>query len=99
MDKFNYMRALIALRAHTQAFVYGDYEDFDPQHPHVYAYTRTLGSEKYLVVENFESSPITYTLPNGLKAASLLLSDIPGSHETNAATLNLAPWESRIYKQ
>ena len=95
----NYMRALIALRAHTRAFVYGDYEDLDPQHPHIFAYTRTLGSEKYLIVENFSSSPVAYTLPNGLKAAKLLLSDIPGSHEANVSTLNLAPWESRIYKE
>jgi oligo-1,6-glucosidase len=95
----NYMRALIALRAHTLAFVYGDFEDLDPQHPRIFAYTRTLGSEKYLIVENFSSSEVAYTLPNGLKAANLLLSDIPGSHEANVSTLNLAPWESRIYKQ
>ena len=95
----NYVRALIGLRARTLAFVYGDFEDLDPQHPHIFAYTRTLGSEKYLIVENFSSSPVAYTLPNGLKAANLLLSDIPGSHEANVSTLNLAPWESRIYKQ
>jgi oligo-1,6-glucosidase len=95
----NYVRALIGLRAHTLAFVYGDFEDLDPQHPHVFAYTRTLGSERYLIVENFSSGAVAYTLPNGLKAANLLLSDIPGSHESNVSTLNLAPWESRIYKQ
>ena len=95
----NYMRTLIKLRAHTLAFVYGDYQDLDPQDEKVYAYTRTLGEEKYLVVENFSSSPVTYTLPNGLKAGTLLLSDIPSSHEANSSTLNLAPWESRIYKQ
>jgi oligo-1,6-glucosidase len=95
----NYVRALIGLRAHNLAFVYGDFEDLDPQHPHIFAYTRTLGSEKYLIVENFSSSPVAYTLPNDLKAANLLLSDIPGSHEANVSTLNLAPWESRIYKQ
>jgi len=93
------VRALIALRAHTLAFVYGDFEDLDPQDPHIFAYTRTLGSEKYLMVENFSSSPVAYTLPSGLKAANLLLTDIPGSHEANVSTLNLAPWESRIYKQ
>jgi oligo-1,6-glucosidase len=95
----NYVRALIALRAHTQAFVYGDFEDLDPQHPHVFAYTRTLGAEKYLVVENFSSASVTYTLPNNLTAGKLLLSDIPASHQANTRTLNLAPWESRIYKQ
>ena len=95
----NYVRTLIRLRAHTLAFVYGDYQDLDPQNEKIYAYTRTLGDEKYLVIENFSSIPVTYTLPNGLKAATLLLSDIPASHEENASTLNLAPWESRIYKQ
>jgi oligo-1,6-glucosidase len=95
----NYVRVLIGLRAHTLAFVYGDFEDLDPQAAHIFAYTRTLGSEKYLIVENFSSSPVAYTLPNGLKAANLLLSDIPGSHEANVSTLALAPWESRIYKQ
>ena len=95
----NYTRNLIKLRAHGLAFVYGDFEDLDPQHPHVFAYTRTLGREKYLVVENFSSSPVTYALPHGLKAGTLLLSDIPSSHQANASTLHLASWESRIYKQ
>ena len=95
----NYVRTLIKLRAHTLAFVYGDYQDLDPQNDQIYAYTRTLGENRYLVIENFSSSPVTYTLPNGLKAATLLLSDIPASREENASTLNLAPWESRIYKQ
>jgi oligo-1,6-glucosidase len=95
----NYVRALIALRAHTLAFVYGDFEDLDPQHPHVFAYTRTLGAEKYLVVENFSSNAVTYSLPNNLTAGKLLLADIPTSHQANTNTLNLAPWESRIYKQ
>jgi oligo-1,6-glucosidase len=95
----NYVRTLIKLRAHTLAFVYGDFDDLDPQHAQVFAYTRSLGSDKYLVVENFSSSPVTYTLPSGLTAATLLLSDIPSSYEANSSTLNLAPWESRIYKQ
>ena len=95
----NYTRALIALRAHTPAFVYGDYEDLDPHHPHVYSYTRTLGDEKYLMIENFSSSAVTYNLPNGIKAAKLLLSNIPNSTQAKVSTLNLAPWECRIYKQ
>ena len=95
----NYVRALIKLRAHTLAFVYGDYEDLDPKNEKVFAYTRSLGKEEYLVIENFSSNPVTYALPNGLKAAKLLLSNVPKSREANASTLHLAPWESRIYKQ
>jgi oligo-1,6-glucosidase len=95
----NYVRALIALRARSLAFVYGDFDDLDPQHPHVFAYTRALGKEKYLVVENFSSVALDYVLPNGLKAGHLVLSDIPGSRQSQVSTLHLAPWESRIYQQ
>ncbi len=95
----NYMRALIKLRSQSRAFVYGDYSDLDPKDAHVFAYTRELGPDKYLMVENFSSAPVTYTLPGGIKANNLLLSDYTSSKETNTATLKLAPWECRIYKQ
>ena len=95
----NYTRALIKLRAASQAFVYGDFKDLDPKDAHVFAYTRSLGGDKYLMVENFSSNPVRYTLPQGLKAGTLLLSDIPSSGQANAGTLDLAPWEARIYRQ
>ncbi len=95
----NYVRALIHLRAQTPAFVYGDYKDLDPKNETVYAYTRSLDGATYLIVENFTSNPTTYTLPDGVKAAELLLSDMRKSHEANTSTLHLAAWESRIYKQ
>jgi len=94
----NYTRKLIALRAKTSAFVYGDFQDLDPQHPHIFAYTRTLGEEKYLIVENFSAQPVSYSLPAGLTAGSLLLSNLPG-HQQHSTSLQLKPWEARIYKQ
>jgi len=95
----NYVSSLIKLRSRILAFVYGAYQDLDPENKEIYAYTRTLGEDKYLVVENFSSGRVTYTLPKGMKAETLLLSDIPSSHEAHAFILNLGPWESRIYKQ
>jgi oligo-1,6-glucosidase len=95
----NYVRSLIKLRSHILAFVYGDYQDLDPENKEIYAYTRSLGEDKYLVVENFSSGRVTYTLPKGVKAETLLLSDIASSHEAHSLILNLGPWECRIYKQ
>ncbi len=96
---YNYVRQVIALRAQSPAFVYGDYQDLDPTDPKVYAYTRTLETNQFLVVENFSSQPTTYTLPNHLKAAHQLLSDYAAPAEDQASTLHLQPWEARIYKQ
>ena len=95
---YNYTRRMIALRAKTPAFVYGDYKDLDPQHPHIFVYTRTLGRERYLVIHNFSAQPVAYTLPNGETAGTLTIDNYPGD-EANVWTLHLKGWESRIYKQ
>jgi oligo-1,6-glucosidase len=95
---YNYTARLIALHARTPAFVYGDYKDLDPQHPHIFVYTRTLNNEQYLVVHNFSAEPIAYTLPGSLTAGKLLMDNFSGD-ESSAATLHLKGWESRIYKQ
>ena len=95
---YNYTARLIALRAKTPAFVYGDYKDLDPRHRQVFAYLRTLGNEQYLVVHNFSAEPVEYTLPDGVKAGKTALGNYKGD-ESGAATLHLNGWESRIYKQ
>lgn len=111
---FAYDRRLIALRAQTPAFVYGDFQDLDPANPHIFAYTRTLipanaagrPAGQYLVVLNVSSEPHIYTLPGDRKSGTLILSNQPQTSnlpdtttERNTATLHLAPWEARIYRQ
>jgi len=95
---YNYTRALITLRAKTPAFVYGDYQDLDPQHPRVFAYTRTLGDEKYLVALNLSDEPVAYTLPEKLLSGKLVTGNF-GKQEDGASVLHLQGWDSRIYKQ
>jgi oligo-1,6-glucosidase len=95
---YNYTARMIALRAKTPAFVYGDYKDLDPQHPHVFAYTRTLGDVTYLVVHNFSAEPVAYAVPGDIKAGKLVMDNYAGA-ESGTATLHLKGWESRIYKQ
>ena len=95
---YNYTRQLIALRAKTPAFVYGDFKDLDPNHPQIFLYTRTLNGDQYLVIHNFSSQPFDYTLPDNIKAGTMLLANYP-SHENSSTILHLKGWESRIYKQ
>ena len=108
----NFTRDLIALRAKTPAFIYGDYQDLDPTNPQIFAYTRTLPADQaagqpsgqYLVVLNVSSTPVTYNFPNGSQAGTLTLSNQhpntgPATEGNHAGTLFLKPWEARIYKQ
>jgi len=94
---YNYFRKLLALRKKTPALIYGDYKDLDPQHPSVFAYTRTLGAEKYLVMLNLSSSPVPYSLPAAIHPSQLLLSNL-GEDDERPTTLRLKPWDARIYR-
>jgi len=94
---YHYYRTLLALRKKTLAFVYGDYKDLDPLHLSVFAYTRTLGPESYLILLNFSRNRISYTLPEGLKAGSLMISNSK-AREEDCTVLQLDPWEARVYR-
>jgi oligo-1,6-glucosidase len=94
---YHYYRSMIDLRRKTPALVYGDYKDLDPENPNVFAYTRSLGGVSYLVVLNFSASAIDYALSNGLRAASLEISNL-GQSEEHSGTLHLKAWEARVYK-
>ncbi len=68
---YNYFREMIEVRKKTPALIYGDYKDLDPQNPVIFAYTRTLGTDRYLVVLNFSKDEVAYTFPEGLNAGAV----------------------------
>ena len=94
---YHYFRQIIELRRKTPALVYGDYHDLDPINPAIFSYTRTLGSERCLIVLNFSRDEMAYTFPDDLKAGQLLLSNLSTSEE-NTTLANLRGWEARIYQ-
>jgi oligo-1,6-glucosidase len=95
---YHYYRKMIELRSKSPAFIYGDYKDLDPANSTIFAYTRELGTEKYLVVLNFSAAATTYTVPEKLQAETLTITNL-GSREQQTNTLNLKAWEARVYKQ
>jgi oligo-1,6-glucosidase len=93
---YNYFREMIEVRKKTPALIYGDYKDLDPQNPVIFAYTRTLGTDRYLVVLNFSKDEVAYTFPEGLNARELLISNLE-SNEENVSLVSLKGWEARVY--
>ncbi|HEX6879600.1 MAG TPA: alpha-glucosidase [Terriglobales bacterium] len=94
---YSYFRRMLAFRKTSKAFSYGTYRDLDPDNPKIFAYTRTLGPEQYLVVLNFSRDKFTYALPLGVKAGKLMMSN-QGKAEENVSELSLKGWEARVYK-
>lgn len=95
---FSYTQKLIALHHAHPALVYGDYKDLDPENERVFAYTRTLSDERFLVVLNFSGAATDFTLPDEVKAGGLVLGNVAVSASTEVGSLRLRPWEARIYK-
>ena len=94
---YRYTEMMIHLRSANPAFVYGDYKDLAPADPSIFAYTRTLGAERYMVVLNFSAKSATFAVPDGMQPKQLVIDNLTNAGSTGA-TLNLQAWEARVYK-
>ncbi|RZK90320.1 MAG: alpha-glucosidase, partial [Hymenobacter sp.] len=91
----NHFRKAVALRQQHPVLIYGQYQLLDAANPHIYAYTRTQGSSKALVVLNFSAEQRDWALPAGLTLGGApWLNNYPTF--TPAATLALRPWQAVV---
>ncbi len=102
---FHHYRRLIELRHALPVVVHGDYRLLAPDHQQVFAYVRTLGGERLLVVANLSGEDATVDLGDdaALLGGDVVLavgSDGGGVGVDGGALaggrLTLAPWESRV---
>jgi len=93
----NCFRKAIALRQHHPVLVYGRYQMLDPANPHIYAYTRTLGPEKMLVVLNFSAAKHSWLLPASLRPSSQPLLNNYATLRLGAS-MELQPWQAVVLK-
>lgn len=97
---YHHYKRLIRLRAENLAAVYGTYDLILADHPQIYAYTRTYGDEKLLVLCNLFPVEATAQLPEeyAFRPSELLLANYLTDAEENIAEIALKPYESRVYK-
>ena len=92
----NYFRRMIRLRKDNPVLVYGSYELLSPDHPQIYAYVRTLGESKMLVVLNFSTDKIKYPLPAGIKVSRVEISNYDVT-DANEERVVLNPYQAVIF--
>jgi oligo-1,6-glucosidase len=93
---FWHYRNLIHLRRTYPVFIHGCFELLLPDHPTVFAYTRTHKLEQVLVVLNFCDHESSFELSPEYPQ-QILLSNHP-SPETSTGHITLQPFEARIYR-
>ncbi|MDO4784811.1 MAG: alpha-glucosidase [Propionibacteriaceae bacterium] len=89
---FAHYRRLIGLRHDHEIVRLGRFDLLEPGHEQVYAFTRTLGDQRWLVVANLSSRSVR--VPDSIAGfdvtGEILVSNPSGQPGT------LAPWESRV---
>jgi oligo-1,6-glucosidase len=87
---FHHYRRLIELRHAERVVTDGAFELVLADDERIYAYTRTLDGDAWLVLGNFSAEPVTPDLP-GWEDADVVLGTGPG--------LALGPWEGRVLRR
>lgn len=90
----NYFRKMVQLRKSTPALVHGKYTLLDKDNPAVYAYTRELDSEKYLVLLNFSANTSSVNTGIDVSKAKLMIHNYAAPSTGN----QLQPYEALVYK-
>jgi oligo-1,6-glucosidase len=91
---FHHFRKLIELRHDHPVIVHGRFELLLPDHEQIWAITRTLDDQVLLTIANWSSEPASVPLEAipDLTGAQVLLAT-----HGDSTSLDLEPWESRIY--
>ena len=92
-----YFAELIQLRHGHPNLVYGDYLDLMPDHPNLFAYTRTLAEAGHLIILNFSPEPQPFRFPMNLPPGDMVLTNAP-EPDLDDWSAPLRGWEARIYR-
>ena len=97
---FNYYKRLIKIRKSNPVVVYGKYNLMLENNEEIFAYTRTLDNEKLMVICNFTAKNSVFKCEEKIefKERELLISNYHVDINEKIDTINLKPYESRVYK-
>lgn len=96
----NYYKKLLRLKKENPALVYADYRPILEEDERTYAYLRTLGKERFLVILNFFGDPVTFHLPSDVtyQGQKLLLGNYGVNAQADIRQLALRPYEAMVYR-
>ena len=94
-----YYRALIRLRRAHPVIVHGAYDLLLEEHEEIYAFTRTLGDERLLVILNVSANTPMFRLPREVQFAekTCLISNYEVPDE-DIGEMKLRASEARVYR-
>ncbi|MGA9232939.1 MAG: alpha-amylase family glycosyl hydrolase, partial [Exiguobacterium oxidotolerans] len=93
---FHHYKKLIQLRKQYDVLTNGMYRLLTPDDLSIWAYERTTEDEQLLVLSNFYSSETTFTLPETMSDADVLIQNYPDVAQ-DGRNVTLRPYESVMF--
>jgi len=95
----NNYKKMIEIRKGNKTLIYGKYNLILEEHETIYSYTRTLNSEKYMIITNLSEENVKFNYDEeNLKYEGLLLSNYKVDEHEDITDFILRPYEARLYK-
>lgn len=96
-SNLNYFKKMVNLRKENPILIHGKYELLLKDHPNIYAYTRTLGKEKILVLLNFSKEKSSVHIKEMSKQPNIWINNYQNLESKNQ-TVSLLPYQACIMK-
>ncbi|ELC8361773.1 alpha-glucosidase [Clostridium perfringens] len=95
----NFYKKLIKLKKSNEALIYGVYDLILEEDENIFAYTRTLNNEKFLIMANLTGENAKYMYgKEKLNSKDLILNNYEVCEHENLTEFTLKPYECRVYK-
>lgn len=94
----NFYKKLIKIKKESDCLIYGKYDLILKDHEEIYAYTRTLEDEKYIIICNLSDNNSIYDYEDTLEYDNLCISNYNVNKHLPTNKIDLMPWECRLYK-
>ncbi|EOU2041900.1 alpha-glucosidase [Clostridium perfringens] len=95
----NFYKKLIKLKKSNEALIYGVYDLILEEDENIFAYTRTLKNDKFLIMANLTRENAKYVYEKEkLNSKDLILNNYEVCEHKNLTEFILKPYECRVYK-
>ena len=94
----NFYKKMIKIRKQYETLIYGSYDLILAEDEKIYAYTRTMNNEKFIVIVNLSHDEAKYCYDEELNYNELLISNYNVDAHGVIKEFILKPYEARLYK-
>ena len=89
---------MIKVRKENKTLIYGSYDLILEDDDKIYAYTRYMKNERFIVIVNLSHDEVLYSYDEELKYENLLINNYEVEKHDVIKEIKLKPYEARLYR-